>query len=95
MFEIVSVPIEETRAKDLRAWLAKGECGTLKIVVGAKLRLALEEAVSLASKSSKRNSYEQQSILELDKADRYRHALEVLDEIINPDTVLETLKLNG
>lgn len=67
---------------------------TLREVVGAKQRLAEEEALEQARKSvAQDDCYTKLSTAGLKNARRYAIFLEVFEELGNPDTPLQTIKL--
>lgn len=93
MPELIGEPLAIDTAKKLRDWLRKPEAQTLRTVIGAKFRLAQEEALLDGMKADGSNGYGEKATLDLKKASRYATALNVIEEIANPETPLETIKL--
>lgn len=93
MTELIGDPIETDRATKLRDWLKKPEGHTLRTVIATRLRLAQEKALISGMKADNGNSYAAKSIMDLGEAQRYQMFLGILDDIANPDTPLETIKL--
>lgn len=91
--ELIGESLEPERAKKLREWLGKPEAHTLRGVIEAKQILLEENAKQSCRKSEDENSYDLKSKAEMKAARRYQTALQVLDEIANKDTQLETIKL--
>lgn len=73
------MPIETSNK--LKAWLSRGECQTLRTVVGSLLKDQQAKALENAVKASENNKLEHLAQKHLEAAQRYAIFLEVLHEI--------------
>lgn len=87
-------PLLQQRAEQLGAYLKRPELQTLKDVVRAQVQRyqasALQDVLSASSGNLKMES----GNANLQKAQRYHHFLEVLDELLNQSKPYEIAKLS-
>ena len=91
--ELIGEPIETDRAKKLREWMVRPEGHTLRLVIATKIRLAQEKAIASGMKADAGNAYAAKELMDLREAQRYQTFLNILDDLADPKTPLETIKL--
>lgn len=92
MPEFVPEMMDAEREKQLRAWLNKTECNSLKTVISSKSRWLQEKALIECFASTGSNGYDLKSISSMKEAQRYETFLDVLREVINQTGPFQILK---
>lgn len=86
--------LAQPRAEQLGAYLKRPELQTLKDVVRAQVQRYQAAALQDALNASPGNLKMESGNANLQKAQRYHHFLEVLDEILNQSKPYEIAKLS-